>query len=246
MPNRQRVFNSPLPTGELRDRYTAFLNDLVYRPGEPAQRRTPGAVLLVDRAEGRFLEAAGLSDLAEGKTTDTADLFEIGSITKLFTTVILLQLDEEGILSLDDLLADWLPNIAATLPHGDQMTLRQLASHTAGLNEYERDLYPMPQLLGESDLLERGFTPEEIVDWVAKNRPPLFAPGAPAAWQYSNTGFILLGMVLEWPRERGYRNSMQSASSSRWVWKVRSCWMACQSADRRCAATMRWTAPMLT
>ena len=186
----------PLPADVSR-RLSAYLESLVFRRGDPSLRSAPGAVLLVDLPDGRFLSAAGSADLAEDRAVGPADAFEIGSITKMFTAAILLQLHEEGLLSLDDSLSIWLPELAASIPNGEVMTLRQLASHTAGLNEYERDLYPLPQLIGDQTLLERGFTPEEIVQWVAANKPPLFEPGSPGAWQYSNTGYVLLGMVLE-------------------------------------------------
>ncbi len=191
------VMELPPISGDAHDRLSGFLDDLVYQPGDPPQRKAPGAVLLLDLPEGRFLEAAGSADLAGKRRADPTDVFEIGSITKVFTAVLLLQFHEEGILSLDDKLSQWLPAVAASIPNGEAMTLRQLASHTAGLNDYERDLYPMPALLTDQALLERGFEPAEIVDWVARNRPPLFEPGMPGAWQYSNTGYVLLGMVLE-------------------------------------------------
>ena len=88
-----------------------------------------------------------MADLAQEQPLETDSVFQIGSISKLFTAVILLQLAEEGALALDDPLGKWLPEMAAVLPNGEALTLRQLASHTAGVNEYERDLYPMPQLL---------------------------------------------------------------------------------------------------
>ncbi len=196
-PPHSAVMELPPVSGDVHDRLSGFLDSLVYRPGDPPQRKAPGAVLLLDLPEGRFLEAAGSADLAGKRQADPTDVFEIGSITKLFTAVLLLQLHEEGVLSLDDKLTQWLPEVAASVPNGGAMTLRQLASHTAGLNDYERDLYPMPALLTDQTLLERGFEPAEIVDWVARNKPPLFAPGTPGSWQYSNTGYVLLGMVLE-------------------------------------------------
>lgn len=174
-----------------------FLNSQIYTPGDPPPRRVPGAVLLVDTPAGRFLEAAGVADLASGAPVITDDRFEIGSITKLFTAAALLQLEEEGALSLDDPLAKWLLDLAAAIPYGQEMTLRQLANHTAGLGEYERDLYPMPQALTDPGILGKSYTPEELVRWVAENKPPLFPPGAPGQWMYSNAGYVVLGMVLE-------------------------------------------------
>jgi D-alanyl-D-alanine carboxypeptidase len=174
-----------------------FLTAQVYKPGDPPPRRVPGAVLLVDTPAGRFLEAAGMADLASGAPAFADDRFEIGSITKLFTAVALLQLQEEGTLSLDDPLSQWLPDLAAEIPYGQEMTLRQLATHTAGLGEYERDLYPIPQAFTDPAILEKAYAPAELVRWVAENKPPLFPPGAPGQWMYSNAGYVLLGMVLE-------------------------------------------------
>jgi D-alanyl-D-alanine carboxypeptidase len=187
----------PPVAADVNRRLSAHLDSYVYRPGDPPQRKAPGAVLLVDLPESRFLKAAGTADLATMQAVEPDDVFEIGSITKLFTAVLLLQLHEEGVLSLDDSLADWLPALTAVISNGGIMTLRQLATHTAGLDDYERDLYPLAQMIADPSLLTRGFAPNEIVAWVGENKTPLFEPGAPGKWQYSNTGYILLGMVLE-------------------------------------------------
>jgi len=188
-------------SGQLPAETDAFLHDylqnLVHRPGEPPSRYAPGAVLLVDTPAGRFMEAGGVSSLEDGTPLDVDDRFEIGSITKLFTAAALLRLHEEGVLSLDDTVGVWLPEQAAQFPFGAEMTLRQLASHTAGLGEYERDLYPMPRILNDAAMLEQSYTPAELAGWVAENKAPLFPPGAPGQWMYSNTGYILLGMAME-------------------------------------------------
>ena len=69
-----------------------YLQGLVYQEGEDPAARAPGLVLLVDTPDGRFLEAAGVSNLEEGTPLDAGDVFEIGSITKSFVVVLLLQL----------------------------------------------------------------------------------------------------------------------------------------------------------
>lgn len=93
----------------------------------------PGAVLSVRGPGWRYDKAAGLADPAAATPMDCAMPYEIGSNTKMMTAVVLLQLQEEGKLSLDDRLSRHLPEIAARLPNGEAMTLRQLAQHTAGL-----------------------------------------------------------------------------------------------------------------
>jgi D-alanyl-D-alanine carboxypeptidase len=67
-------------------------------------------VLLVDTPEGRYLKAAGVSRLEEGTPMQVDDRLEIGSNTKSFTLFLVMQLQEEGVLSLDDKLGDWLPD----------------------------------------------------------------------------------------------------------------------------------------
>ena len=64
---------------------------------------------------------------------------EIGSNTKSFTVALIMQLQEEGLLSLDDPLSKYLPEWAAKLPNGDKITVRQMAQHTAGLWDYADD-----------------------------------------------------------------------------------------------------------
>lgn len=158
--------------------------------------RAPGAVIVVFADGAKFVKARGVADLAGEQALSIDDRFEIGSITKMFTAVLLLQLHEEGTLSLDDPVARWLPEIAAQLPHAGKMTLRQLASHTAGLENYEQQLYPMPDLLTDVAVLERAYAKEDLVALIAE-QSPLFEPGAPGQWSYSSAGYALIGLVLE-------------------------------------------------
>jgi D-alanyl-D-alanine carboxypeptidase len=151
-------------------------------------------VLLVDTPEGRYLSAAGVSSIEDGTSMQSDDILEIGSNTKSMTIVLLMQLQEEGVLSMDDMLSDWLPEQAAQIPNGDQMTLRQMAQHTAGLWDYADDI--IGGGIGETEALEKGYTPEELVQYAIDNGEPYFAPGE-GQWHYSNTGYILLGMIAE-------------------------------------------------
>jgi D-alanyl-D-alanine carboxypeptidase len=173
----------------------ALLQSQVYREGGHPQGAAPGLVLLVDTPDGRYLNAAGVANLDDGTPIQVDDRFEIGSNTKSMTIVVLMQLVEEGVLSLDDSLSQWLPEQADMLPNGDQITLRQMALHTAGLWDYADDVIGA----GFSDpaAFEQGYTPEELVQYAADNGEPYFAPGEEGQWYYSNTGYILLGMILE-------------------------------------------------
>ena len=96
----------------------------------------PGAVLLVDSPTGRYLKAAGVTSLEDPRPVRVDDRFEIGSNTKAFTVILALQLQDQGVLSMDDPLSKWLPELAAQIPNGDQVTLRQMAGNTSGIWDY--------------------------------------------------------------------------------------------------------------
>jgi amidase len=167
----------------------------------------PGAVIRLDAPGLNFLEAAGLASVEDGTPMEADVPFEIGSNTKMFTAVMLMQLDEEGVLSLDDPLSKWLPEWAEKIPNGDQMTLHQLANHTSGIWDYADDI--LGAAAKDEDAMRRAYTPEELVQYTIDNGTPDFAPGEEGQWNYSNTGYILLGLVLEAATRQEYTNLLQ-------------------------------------
>ena len=173
----------------------AYLQSQVYAEGGYPEGAAPGLVLLVDTPVGRYMNAAGVASLEDGTPMQIDDILEIGSNTKSMTIVLLMQLVEEGLLSLDDPLSKWLPDQAAILPNGDQITLRQMAQHTAGLYDYADNIIAAGII--DPVALEAGFTPAELVQDAVDNGSPYFAPGEEGKWYYSNTGYVLLGMIIE-------------------------------------------------
>jgi D-alanyl-D-alanine carboxypeptidase len=111
-------------------------------------------------------------------------------------------LQEAGKLNINDPLLKYLPDYAAALPFGDQMTLRQLATHTSGVFDYT-DNAPngapgiMESSLTDSEALTRGYGSDELIQFVIVNGQPNFEPGAEGQWLYSNTGYVLLGIIIE-------------------------------------------------
>jgi D-alanyl-D-alanine carboxypeptidase len=134
-----------------------------------------------------WTNASGVADLHTGRPMRPSDRFRAGSLTKPFVATVVLQLVAEGKLSLSDTVERWLPGI---LPYGDQITVRQLLNHTSGVPDYT----PAPLAgLYRGDRF-RSWRPGELVGLVA-GQPPDFPPGS--AWSYSNTGYVLLGMIIE-------------------------------------------------
>lgn len=158
----------------------------------------PGVTATV-RENGRTWSATtGVGNLRTGKERSTQDRYRVGSVTKTFVATVLLQLEAEGRLSLDDTVDRWLPGLVEGNGHdGRRITLRQLLNHTSGIYNYTSD-----EDFARAHFLKDGFfkhrydasTPEELVA-VAMGHQPLFEPGTD--WSYSNTNFVLAGLVIE-------------------------------------------------
>ncbi|MGW4378906.1 serine hydrolase domain-containing protein [Kitasatospora sp. NPDC004531] len=148
-----------------------------------------GAVRLAGRPA--WSNATGVADLATRAPADPRGAFRIGSATKTFVATTLLQLVGEHRLGLDDHLEALLPGV---VPNSDAITVRQLLDHTSGVADYTQD----PAFDFSDAWLAGGrytsYRLRDLVD-IANRYPPAFAPGQD--WQYSNTNYILLGMIVE-------------------------------------------------
>lgn len=127
----------------------------------------------------------GLAELEHDVKADEDSMFRTGSITKQFTAAAIMRLVEQGKISLDDPITKHVP---AYNTHGRVITVRHLLTHTSGIKSYTELKRVMV------DEPEREFTHQEMLDMV-QNEPLAFEPGAKHA--YSNTGYYLLGMIIE-------------------------------------------------
>jgi D-alanyl-D-alanine carboxypeptidase len=151
----------------------------------------PGLVVGVRRAgEEPSVIASGRADLASGRRMAPVDRFRIASLTKPMVATVILQLADEGRLSLDDTLSRFVPD---GLADGDGITLRQLLNHTSGVADYLDDQGFIDAVVAQPD---RVWTPQELIA-IANAMPRSFAPGAAGRWEYSNTNYVLLGLVAE-------------------------------------------------
>ncbi|MEP6495839.1 MAG: serine hydrolase domain-containing protein [bacterium] len=150
-----------------------------------ADSHAPGASVAVIRARDTILVAGfGLADRAKNRPATPATIYDIGSITKQFTSAAIMRLVDRHQLSIDDDLAKYLPQIPL---HGHRVTIRQLLTHTSGIRSYTE--VPAWQPHWAEDL-----RPDSIMGFVAKDTFD-FAPGT--RYKYDNSGYVLLGMVIE-------------------------------------------------
>ncbi|MEV6812036.1 serine hydrolase domain-containing protein [Micromonospora sp. NPDC051296] len=161
------------------------------------------------RVDGATTRArAGVGDLKRGTPVPLDGHFRMGSNTKTFVSVVVLQLVGEGKLSLDDTVERWLPGVVAGNGNdGRRVTVRHLLQHTSGIYNYTNDV---AVLSSYEEYLAHRFDHHEAADLVAlaMKHEPGFAPGT--RWDYSNTNYILAGMLIEKVTGRSWATEVRS------------------------------------
>ena len=180
------------------ERLIAVIDDFL------ASTQAPGVTMTVlrpsddgtDTVEAVNL-ARGVRSLTTGAELSTSDYFRWASISKPMTSIVVLQLVEEGLIDLDATVSTYLGEGWASgyvldgVDYGDVITIRQILDHTDGFAEFAFDLgfYVLA-----STRLDTPFEPEEVIDW-AVEQGPLYEPGT--AYEYNTVGHIVAGLVIE-------------------------------------------------
>ncbi len=171
---------------------------------DAAANKLPGAMLYISSpGSGTWTGAAGVGNIETGMPMRHDDKFRAGSIMKPFVSVVVLQLVEEGLISLDDPMTAILSESVTTkFADSDQITMRMLLNHTSGI----------PDSLTEAVYAEIATNPAKIwtdEEWldISAAQEPYFPPGQ--GWQYSNTGYVLLGLVIEEITGSSWRESVR-------------------------------------
>ena len=157
--------------------------------------RAGATVLAAQNGRVLFQGAYGLADIESHRTINVETKFRIGSITKQFTASAILKLQEEGKLSVQDKLSKYIPDF----PRGNEVTLHHLLTHTSGIHSYTDKpgfIEGVTKPIKEEDLI-KSF----------KNDPYDFDPGK--RWLYDNSGFFLLGYIVEKVSGDTYENYLR-------------------------------------
>ena len=145
--------------------------------------------------DGRRNARSGVADTSTGQAVPLDAEFRIASVTKTFVATVVLQLAGEGRLSLDDTVAHWLPGVVEGNGNdGSRITIRELLQHASGIYDYAKDLPAPASAAGFQANRFRTYTPQQLVA-LAMRHQPNFPPGTGVS--YSNTGYILLGMIID-------------------------------------------------
>ena len=163
---------------ELRGKIDKLASDALARSGVPS-----ASIAVVKDGKIVYLNAYGSARLEPNTPATTGMRYSIGSISKQFTAAAMLLLQEQGKLSLDDKVGKFIPD----LTRANDVTIRQLLSHTSGYQDYWPQDYVMPMML-------QPVTSAKILDMWAR-KPLDFEPGS--KWQYSNTNYVIAGVIIE-------------------------------------------------
>jgi len=163
---------------DLTEKIDKIATDTLTRTGVPS-----ASVAIVKDGQIAYVKAYGDAKLEPKTPATSAMRYSIGSISKQFTATAILLLQEQGKLSLDDKVGKYVPD----LTRANEVTIRQLLSHTSGYQDYWPQDYVMPGMLQPT-------TAQKIMDaWARK--PLDFEPGT--KWQYSNTNYVIAGVIVE-------------------------------------------------
>jgi D-alanyl-D-alanine carboxypeptidase len=165
-------------TSDLRQKIDKLVADALAKTGVPS-----ASVVVVKDGQIAYQQAYGDARLDPTSAAKPEMRYSIGSISKQFTASAILLLQEEGKLYLDDKVARFIPD----LTRANEVTIRQLLSHTSGYQDYWPQDYVMPVML-------QPVTAQKILDTWA-HKPLDFDPGT--KWQYSNTNFVIAGLIVE-------------------------------------------------
>lgn len=156
----------------------------------------PGGVFLVAKnGNPVYQKAFGKANLELDIELTSEYVFQLGSITKQFTAIAILMLEDQGKLKTDDPVSKYIPDY----PSGEKITIHHLLTHTSGIKDFTK-------MKSIQEIAQKEMTPKMMVDFF-KNEPPVSAPGE--KFEYNNSGYVLLGYIIELVSGETYENFIE-------------------------------------
>ncbi|TDR22588.1 serine hydrolase domain-containing protein [Marinicella litoralis] len=157
-----------------------------------------GAALVVKDGKTIYRKAFGMANLELNVKMTPEHIFRVGSITKQFTAVAILQLVEAGKIDLDADITEYIKDYPT---HGHHISIKHLLNHTSGIKSYTG------MSKWDHEVHKKDFTPSALIDFF-KNEPMDFAPGE--QFKYNNSGYILLGHIIELVSGESYADYIEN------------------------------------
>jgi len=157
---------------------------------------SPGSILLIDKpGEPFWIGATGRSNLEYKSPIKTTDQFRTGSITKIFTAVVIMSMVEEGELTLNDNLSDLLPETSGNIDRANKITLRHLLAHLSGIIDPPNESLSYQAEIINNPTYMYNMSIENMLKKYVYGKKLHFDPGT--GYSYSNTNYWLLGLIAE-------------------------------------------------
>lgn len=158
----------------------------------------PGVAFLISQnGQSIYKNSFGFANLELNVKLDPNNVFEIGSMTKQFTAISILILEQEKKLKTTDFISKYLPDY----PNGNKITIHHLLTHTSGIKDFTK-------VKGLSEIAQKEMTPEMMINFF-KNEPTDFEPGE--KFEYNNSGYIIVGYIIEKVSGITYEEFIKSA-----------------------------------
>ncbi len=156
----------------------------------------PGGVFMIAKdGKAIYQKAFGKANLELSLDLNVENVFQLGSITKQFTAIAILMLEEQGKLSIKDPISKYIPDY----PAGDKITIHHLLTHTSGIKDFTK-------MKAIQQIAEKDLSPKELVDFF-KNEPVDFSPGE--KFEYNNSGYVILGYLIELISGKTYKEYIE-------------------------------------
>lgn len=166
--------NAQTPEQRMDELVSAYVNNQKFN----------GSVLVAQKGKVLYQKGWGFRNAEEKIPNDVNSIFQIGSVTKQFTAAIIMQLQQEHKLSVQDPLSKYFTGFV----NGDKITIEHLLTHTSGIYNYTNDSVIM------NNDVSKSYSQQQFIEIIRKYSPE-FAPGT--KWNYSNSGYQLLGYIIE-------------------------------------------------
>lgn len=166
----------------LSKRYEKKIDSIIQT--EFGNKNEPGGVFLISQnGKNLYRKAFGKANLELNVNMTPENVFQIGSMTKQFTAVAILLLEQQRKLNVNDPISQYIKDY----PNGDKITIHHLLTHTSGIKDFTK-------MKSISSIAQKEMKPEEMVNFF-KNEPVDFAPGE--KFDYNNSGYVVLGYIIE-------------------------------------------------
>lgn len=144
----------------------------------------PGGVFMIAKnGKPVYLKGFGMANLETESEMHTGNVFQLGSMTKQFTAVAIMMLQEQGKLSTEDTISKYIPDF----PNGSAISIHHLLTHTSGIKDFTK-------MKTIKDIAQKEMSPAMLLDFF-KNEPVEFSPGE--KFEYNNSGYVILGHIIE-------------------------------------------------